>query len=286
MLIDWFTVVAQAINFLLLVWLLKRFLYRPVLAAIDAREQKIAARLADATQREAQARTEREECQHRNETLAQEREAILRTASDAAAAERQLLLEEARQDAQSLRARLTEVLTKERQELGRQLAARAQEEVFELARKVLADLAGAGIEDRMIEVFIENLRALPQSQGKWVIATAIGPGRTSSGRVALVRSVFEIKPAQREAIEQTVVQCLGPEVTTRFERAPQLVCGIEITLDGVKLAWSVTDYLTRVAQEIVDSTAGTSIQAPVPPEPLTVPAPQDASAAVPEARHG
>jgi F-type H+-transporting ATPase subunit b len=39
MLIDWFTVAAQAINFLILVWLLKRFLYKPVLNAVDAREK-------------------------------------------------------------------------------------------------------------------------------------------------------------------------------------------------------------------------------------------------------
>jgi len=38
MLIDWFTVVAQVINFLILVWLMKRFLYKPILNAIAARE--------------------------------------------------------------------------------------------------------------------------------------------------------------------------------------------------------------------------------------------------------
>ena len=48
MLIDWFTVVAQTVNFLVLVWLLKRFFYRPILNAIDAREQRIAAALAEA----------------------------------------------------------------------------------------------------------------------------------------------------------------------------------------------------------------------------------------------
>ena len=48
MLIDWFTVGAQVVNFLILVWLLKRFLYKPILAAIDAREKRIAAELADA----------------------------------------------------------------------------------------------------------------------------------------------------------------------------------------------------------------------------------------------
>ena len=42
MLIDWFTVGAQALNFLILVWLMKRFLYKPILHAIDAREKRIA----------------------------------------------------------------------------------------------------------------------------------------------------------------------------------------------------------------------------------------------------
>ena len=45
MLIDWFTVGAQALNFLILIWLLKRFLYRPVLAAIEARGDLLLARL-------------------------------------------------------------------------------------------------------------------------------------------------------------------------------------------------------------------------------------------------
>ena len=80
MLIDWFTVGAQAINFLVLVWLLKRFLYRPVLAAIDAREKKVTAKLVDATAREAQAQLERDDLRRRNETFDHEREALLRKA--------------------------------------------------------------------------------------------------------------------------------------------------------------------------------------------------------------
>ena len=55
MLIDWFTVGAQALNFLVLVWLLKRFLYKPILNAVDAREKRIAAELADADAKKAAA---------------------------------------------------------------------------------------------------------------------------------------------------------------------------------------------------------------------------------------
>ena len=61
MLIDWFTVGAQALNFLILVWLLKRFLYKPILDAIDAREERIDAELAAAALKEAEAKKKRDE---------------------------------------------------------------------------------------------------------------------------------------------------------------------------------------------------------------------------------
>ena len=67
MLIDWFTVGAQALNFLILVWLMKRFLYKPILHAIDAREKRITAELADADAKKADAQQERDEFQHKNE---------------------------------------------------------------------------------------------------------------------------------------------------------------------------------------------------------------------------
>src|SRR5580693_6836832 len=96
--IDWFTVVAQAINFLILVWLLKRFLYRPILSAIDAREKGIADQLADAVAKEAEAHKDREDFQHKNEAFDKERAALLTKATDEAKAERQRLLDQAQKD--------------------------------------------------------------------------------------------------------------------------------------------------------------------------------------------
>ena len=46
--VNWFTVAAQVVNFLILVWLLHRFLYGPIIAAMDRRERRIAERLQDA----------------------------------------------------------------------------------------------------------------------------------------------------------------------------------------------------------------------------------------------
>ena len=105
MLIDWFTVGAQALNFLILVWLMKRFLYKPILDAIDAREKRIAGELADAAAKKAEARKERDEFQHKNEEFDQQRAALLSKATDEAKAERLRLLDEARKAADALSAK-------------------------------------------------------------------------------------------------------------------------------------------------------------------------------------
>ncbi|MEO8614423.1 MAG: F0F1 ATP synthase subunit B, partial [Luteolibacter sp.] len=86
MLIDWFTVGAQALNFLILVGLMKRFLYKPILSAIDAREKKIAAELADADAKKADAQKERDDFQHKNEEFDQQRAGLLKKATDEAGA--------------------------------------------------------------------------------------------------------------------------------------------------------------------------------------------------------
>ena len=95
MLFDWFTVGAQALNFLILVFLMRRFLYKPILHAIDEREKRIAAELANADAKMAEAQKERDDYQQKNEELDQQRAALLAQATDEARIERQRLLHEA-----------------------------------------------------------------------------------------------------------------------------------------------------------------------------------------------
>src|SRR5665647_2533116 len=102
MLIDWFTVGAQALNFLILVWLMKHFLYKPILHAIDQREKLIASELAAAAATQSDAQKEREEFQHKNETFDQQRAELLSNAMDEVKAERRRLLGEVRQAADDL----------------------------------------------------------------------------------------------------------------------------------------------------------------------------------------
>ncbi len=134
MLINWFTVCAQAINFLILVWLLKRFLYKPILHAIDERERGIAAQLASAEAKTAEAQKDRDDFQHKNEAFDKERAALLKKATDLASAERQRLLAEAKKDADALRAKRQEALQLEQRNLSTEIVRWTRKEVFAIAQ--------------------------------------------------------------------------------------------------------------------------------------------------------
>lgn len=248
-LFDWFTVIAQVINFLILVWLLKHFLYKPILNAIDAREKRVADELANAKSKEAEAEKEKEEFKHKNEEFDQQRAALLNKAKEEAKAEHQRLFEEVRKEASDLRAKQQEALRDDEQNLIRELSHRTQQEVFNIARKVLQDLAGTSLEERTVDVFAQRLRNL-KSEEKKQLASALS---TSPGQV-LVRSAFDLPQAQQDLIKKTIEETLGIEIQPKFETAPELVNGIELTTNGQKVAWSIADYLTSLQKSIDELT--------------------------------
>ncbi|QDV08101.1 ATP synthase subunit b [Planctomycetes bacterium Poly30] len=242
MLIDWFTVVAQAINFLILVWLMKRFLYRPILNAIDEREARIAAELADADSRKAEAAKERDEFQRKNEAFDADRSERLAKATEEAAAERQRLIEAARKAAAELATRRQAGLEAEAATLSHGLSRRAQREVFAIARQVLGDLAGASLEERAVEVFLRLIRDIDEPT-RTGLADALRA--SPSGRI---RTAFDLTEAQRASIQHVLNETFSADIQLGFETAPELVSGIEFAAHGTKVAWTVADYLLTLEE--------------------------------------
>ncbi|WP_295389724.1 F0F1 ATP synthase subunit B [uncultured Thiodictyon sp.] len=245
MLIDWFTVGAQAINFLVLVWLLKRFLYQPILHAIDERERRIAAELADAAAKQAAAQTERESFEHKNQAFDEQRATLFSQAVDEAKTERQRLLGEARQAADALAAQRAESLRSEAKQLNQAILLRTQHEVFLIARKALSDLAGADLEERMVQRFISRLSAMDVAALS-VFADAL----TTASDPACIRSAFELRESARAALTQAIHSTFGVPPKIRFETTPELLGGIELTANGQKIAWDIADYLASLEQGV------------------------------------
>ena len=272
MLFDWFTVGAQALNFLVLVWLMKRFLYKPILDAIDAREKRIALALLDAVLKQTAAQKERDEFQKKNEDFDHQRNDLLRQAKDEAKAERQRLLDQARQAADALRVKRQDALTSELQSLQRDIVRRSREEVFAIANKVLTDLAGTPLEQRMAEVFTRRLRAM-HGRAKETLGAAL----KTAPEPAVVRSAFALPADERAKIQNVINETFSVDVHLRFETAPDLVSGIELTANGQKVAWSIADYLTALKTGI-----GELLKEQDKAEPKAKPKPKPQAKAEPE----
>jgi F-type H+-transporting ATPase subunit b len=278
MLIDWFTIAAQALNFLILVWLLKRFLYKPILNAIDAREKLIAKELADADVKKAEAQKEHEEFQKKNEEFDQQRATLLAKATDEAKVERQRLLDEARKAADALSAQRQESLIQDAQNLNQAISRFTQKEVFAITRKALTDLATTSLEERMGEVFDRRLRELDE-KAKSLLGDALG----KNSEPALIRSTFDLPAAQRAAIQNALNETFSAEIHIRFETAPDLVSGIELTTNGQKVGWSIADYLASLEKGVGDmlkekdkpeAKAEPKPEIKASPKPQTIPEPK------------
>ena len=245
MLIDWFTVGAQALNFLILVWLMKRFLYKPILNAIDTREKRIAKELADADAKKSEAQKERDEFQKKNEEFDQQRAALLTKATDEAKAERQRLLDEARKAADALSAKRQELLMNDAKNLNQAISRLTQKEVFSITRKALTDLATVSLEERMGEVFTRRLHELDDKA-----KTVLGDALKKNSEPALVRSAFDLPAEQRAAIQNALNETFSSEIHLRFETSPDLVSGIELSSNGQKVGWSIADYLASLEKGV------------------------------------
>jgi F-type H+-transporting ATPase subunit b len=238
MLIDWFTICAQALNFLILVWLMKRFLYKPILRAIDAREKLIEGELADAVAKKADAKKEQDEFRYKNEEFDKERAGMLLKATGEAKSEHDRLLDEARKSADDLSAKRQESFKTDAKNLDQAICRRTQREVFAIARKTLSDLATTSLEERMGEVFTRRLREM-NGNAKECLDGAL----KAASDPAVIRSTFDLPTAQRQVIQNAINETFSADIHLRFETSPDLVSGIELTTNGQKMAWTIADYL-------------------------------------------
>jgi len=249
MLIDWFTVGAQALNFLVLVWLMKRFLYKPILRAIDAREKRIAAELSDAAEKKAEAKKERDEFAQKNDDLEKNRAALLSQATEEAKTEKDKLLAEARSAAEATRAKQKEALENAARDLRRDVASHTQRECFAIVRKALMDLATTSLEERMGEVFTRRLREMSGDA-----KAGLGRALTTQAEPAIVRSAFDLPADQRAAIQNALNETFSASIRIRYETAPDLIAGIELSAGGRKVSWNLADYVTSIEKNVDELT--------------------------------
>ena len=250
--IDWLTVAAQIVNFLVLVYLLKRFLYGPVIAAMGRRQARVAQELADAATREREADAKMQAYQQKIDAFERDRAAMLETAGKDVEQHRKALLDDARRDVDASRAAWQQAVAREQREFLGGLRARAARSLLETARRLLIDLADAELERQIVRTFLQRLNDLDASKRDAL--------RTHGSDGVELASAFDLDDDARAAIEQTLANTVfeGRTPQIRYVHADRLICGIELRCAGYKVGWSLGSHLETFERDVAAALPGTA----------------------------
>lgn len=241
--LDWSTILLEIVNFLVLVWILKRFLYQPVLDVVARRKAAIDESLAGAETKGKEA--EALKAQYENRVADWERER---------AAAREALGHELDEERQRRLAELEKAVAAEREKTRvadeRRLAEfqrRAEEQAVaqgaRFAGRLLERLSGPELDARLVALALEGLDGLGEAR-----RAELHAGAAEAGNAVEVQSAHALDPAAREAIEDGVRKLAGSGATFTYREDPALVAGLRVLVGPWVLRASIQDELQGLAE--------------------------------------
>lgn len=244
MLIDWFTVAAQIVNFGILVFLLHRFLYRPIVGHMTEREEKIKQRLEEAADKKSKAQEQIEEFQRKRDELEKKADQQLEEAQTEADKRKEELLSEARKHVNDQREKWLEALDKEKKAFAREFKKRGSEEILKYIRRIIEDLADEPLNNRLARVLATKIDNLDQQDRKKLQRA----GRTEK---LSIRSTFELDAPEKRKLTTLLHEICGKEAEVVYQVDAEYPLGIEARAGNVRLSWDIDSYLEALQSQVI-----------------------------------
>jgi F-type H+-transporting ATPase subunit b len=244
MLIDWFTVAAQIVNFLILVFLLHRFLYRPIVSHMTEREEKIRQRLEKASEKQREAQKQIEEFRRKCADLDHEADKKLEQAQAEAEKRKDELLGEAQQQVEDQRTTWLLALDKEKEAFARKFKKRGSQEIIKYVRRTMNDLADEPLNNRLARVLAAKIGNLDQQDRK-KLQHAAGAGKVT------IRSTFELDAPEKRKLTTLLHDICGKDADVAYQVDADCPLGIEARAGNIRLSWGIDNYLEELQSRVM-----------------------------------
>jgi F-type H+-transporting ATPase subunit b len=241
--LDWSTIVLEIVNFLVLVWILKRFLYRPVLDVISRRKAAIEESIAGADAKRAEAQTLKAQYENRLADWERERAAARETLAHDLDEERRRRMAELEKALAAERDKARVADERRLAEFQRRAEEQAVAQGARFAGRLLEHLSGPELDARLVALALEGLAALPQAR-----RAELRAGASEAGRAVEVQSARALDADARKAIEAGVQGLIGTAPAIAYREDPALVAGVRILLGPWVLRASIQDELQGLAE--------------------------------------
>ncbi|MCA9040126.1 MAG: hypothetical protein KDA65_07265 [Planctomycetaceae bacterium] len=244
--IDWFTFTAQIINFLILVWLLSHFLYRPIINAMNDRQEQLVAEHNKAISAQQEAETVAATYRQKTDELAHAKDELLAEAGKEILQWKENHLHRARTEVDDAKTEWYHSLKREKEAFIREVRLLMANHVQQMSRRVLSEIANTEMQKGVIKTFMKNIGQIDEQQKCQLVSLL----ETSRHRV-LVETAFPLDQSDRDLVTQFLHDFLGSEVGIDFEISTELICGMELHVAGYKIAWNINEPLEELEEEFV-----------------------------------
>lgn len=223
--LNWSTFLLEIVNFLVLLWILKHFLYKPVLEVIARRRAGIAAQLTEAHDLRTQAEDLKAEYENRLSDWERERQQARTALAQELDEERGRRLSTLRETLQREREKIQVTESRQRADEMRKVEQRAMEQAAQFATRLLAQATGAGLEARLVDIAIEDLGRMSGDQ--------IETLRTQWGeppKRILVSSAFSLDTEHRRQLDAALHRVCGIDAPVEYGEDPTLLAGLRVNI--------------------------------------------------------
>ncbi len=237
---DWTTFVLEVINFLVLVWLLKHFFYKPVLNILDARQERVRAEVARAEQLQQDAEALKAQYEARLADWNKEREQARQQLEQELAQLRAVSTENIKQsladEEAKARVRGAAITASREAELARQAAG----EAYENASAMLRRLATPELTASIVKMFQQDMKALPSAEQEALRKAA---QVVESGVTVEIASAHALNDKDLSSISQSLSEVACRPINAVFKLDPELIAGLRVTVGECLLHANLAEEL-------------------------------------------
>lgn len=243
--LNWPTFLLEIVNFLILVWILKRFLYKPILAAIAQRKAAIDKTLSDAKTRQTDAEKLKEQYEDRLAKWETEKEKLRVGVREEIDAQREKMMAALQNSLSQEREKSRVVEERHTNEIRNRAVEEAMSAGVEFTARLLSRLACPELEAKLVDVALEDMRLLPADQLQGLRA-----GGVADNHSVKVTSAFPLIDARRNALTQQLESVIGRKIATEFSEDSRLLAGLRVSAGPWMLRANLQDELQFFSEAV------------------------------------
>jgi len=233
------TFILEIINFLILIWILQRLFYKPLLDVIAKRKQFIDQSLADAKMMQQQAEEQRNLYENRQKLWEQEKQAALTALNQQLDAERSVQMAQLDADLEQERQKLNVTLQRQQRELQQLAEKQALLNGARFAGLLLKQSAGPELEARLFALLLDNLKTLPEAS-----ALCLQMAGAKKSVPIKITSAYPLSAGQRQQLEQKLGALIDSQITVQYHQDAELIAGVRMDIGAWVLNANLQHELT------------------------------------------